>query len=254
MSIPKHQPRMKTIDSFLMKVNKALQPCTQNIVKAMKSSSFVRHDDTSAPEHGEGEGTKAIHLASQDGGSEAVTPPDKENTGSPPHLDEPQGSVTQSAVSSLPEPKLSSFPVSDFSMPVVMETKEPTELERLKQRFMAQLEQTKKPPQAGTVVATLAGAETQSLISPDLIVQLKDKPGGWSRGRGEMDSSIIMSRCGCVNIKNEPLRCLATAPARHSKEAAVTEESGGEEAGRGGKKAVWGRGSRECGGRGGRTD
>eukprot|EP00731_Ephydatia_muelleri_P027359 Em0019g232a len=167
---------MRTIDSFLMKVNKTLQPCTQNIVKVMKSSSF---DGSSALEYVEEKGTKAIHAVTQDGVSEAVMSPDKENTGNPePHLDEPEGTVTQPVVSSLPEPKLSSFAIADFSVPIVTETKELTELERLKQRFTAQLVQTKKPPppQASTLVPPLA-IESQSLIPPDLVVQLKNKPG-----------------------------------------------------------------------------
>ena len=228
MSIPKHQPRMRTIDSFLMKVNKTLQPCTQNIVKVMKSSSF---DGSSALEYVEEKGTKAIHAVTQDGVSEAVMSPDKENTGNPgPHLDEPEGTVTQPVVSSLPEPKLSSFAIADFSVPIVTETKELTELERLKQRFTAQLVQTKKPPppQASTLVPPLA-IESQSLIPPDLVVQLKNKPGRWSSGRGMgMGSSMVISCCGCIN-KNEPIRCLAAAPACHSQEAAVSAESGGEE-------------------------
>lgn len=173
VSIPKLQPRTRTIDSFLTKVNKTLQSCTQNVVKTMKSTSFSNCDNNFTVESTKEEGMMVICTNSH---IEAIAVHEKENTAQggvgQPKVPAAQG-VSQPKV---PEPKLSSFAITDFSVPVVMETKELTELDRLKQRFTAQVEQGKRPTQTSAVIAPLS-TETQSLIPSDLAAQLKNKPG-----------------------------------------------------------------------------
>ena len=161
-----------------MKVNKTLLPCTQNVVKTIKATSYLHGDEGPASEPTEGEGPRLGLCDSQDGRGVMVSP-NKENIVKP-QFSEPL-SVVPSVTSALPEPKLSSFAITDTC---TSDTKELTELERLKQRFLAQQVKTKKTPQAN-IAAIPSAVESQSLIPPELMLELKDKPGRWSVWEGK---------------------------------------------------------------------